>query len=247
MEFLLYLVLIALSLIYLKLTINYHPRFINFFKATEAPNLSINKVHIHMLIDKINKTEKIKYEKKQFEKTISIDSKLTWLPMGSDEVVNENLNIEAIRKAFFERENINYGYKFNFFGKTSVILHHTEQEIQWNEKVPKQCIGTGNLMDYIFLSVYCSKECFDMIKNLDIENSLMSITFECDIKTEKDEIIFFVNSFEVSEEFEIHSTYQYKWWWHNEIKGDERKRLEKKYSAYFNNLEKARCEEESGQ
>ena len=247
MEFLIYLILIVLSLIYLKLTINYHPSFINFFKTEDASNVVRNTVHIHMLIDKLNKTEKIKYEKKQFEKTISIKSKLTWFPIDSYEIEKENLDKETIRKKFFERENVNYGYSFNFFGETSVIFHYAEQEIQWSEKIPKQCIGSGNLRDYIFLSVYCSKECFEMIRNLDVVNSLMSITFECNIKTEKDEISLFVNGFEVNEEFGIHNTYQYKWWWHDEIKGGERKKLEEKYSDYFNNLEKASYEDKSAQ
>jgi hypothetical protein len=237
MQFLSYLTLVVVLYIYLKLVIDYHPKWLNLFKESKEEEYSNWDVSLHMLINKIERNEKLEFSKYEYQKSFLAKSTLCWFPISDYEVEKNKLDKELLKKIFFYIENEKI-YSFNYFGNCDLEIAYATKEQKWNETVPKQSIGYGvSAESEISLKVFCNEEFYKKIRETNENNQYVDIEIKCSIKTEKEKLWLYVKEIKSEKiKFGIEHTYQYTWWNSKEINGEKRKELEKKFPKFLSNL-----------
>ena len=241
MQFLSYLTLVVVLYIYLKLVIDYHPKWLNFFKESKEEEYSTRDVSFNMLVNKVEIDETLEFSKYEYQKSFLARSTLCWFPISEYELEKNKLDEELLKKIFFYLENGKYIYSFNYFGNCDLEIAYATKEQKWNETVPKQSIGYGiGTESGISLKVYCNEDFYKKIREINESNQYINIQIKCSIKTDKEKLWLYVNEIKTEKiKFGIEHTYQYTWWNSKEINGEKRKELERKFPKFLSNLQEA--------
>ena len=249
MELLLYVIFIMLCLIYAKLTISYHPKWLNFFaKKREDNYYSRTDLTVHMWVPKEQKAEdtneKMSYEINNFEKCFDVRNTLCWSPItGLDEwFEKDGIDRNTIKKIFYEKQkDTKYGYRYSHFGSGYVSFMNSSKVIT-NNYANKQTftyIGNGYIdNDSVLLLIYMDNTSYESVLKKLQDKESTSIEIACDIETDKDKIRLFVKQIEIKTVNDFADTYQYKWWNDKEMIGEEKKKLADQFKRFARQIEK---------
>lgn len=212
MEFISYLVLIVVLLIYLKLAIDYHPKWLNFFKEEKNTISNRTTVWFHFVLMKrkyaTTYVEDLGVDEDGMSKSFSID--VFVYSEIFDGQINEKQQIkEKLLQMYVEIEDEYKSYK-NFCTGTIYFRNDSDKFIRQNLEEAKY-IGSGRLSggtrNNLLMTLKCPNEAYEKIFQKVKETEKLGLRIECEVEIKNDyELTLLAKSFYLENDLEFNET-----------------------------------------